>query len=73
MAEIVNLRTARKRRERAEKERRADENRSLHGRSKTEKTALATRRERERAAHDGHRRVSTPTPAAAPGDGETTP
>lgn len=73
MAEIVNLRTARKRRERAEKERRADENRSLHGRSKAEKTALAAGRERERAAHDGHRRVSPPIPAAAPGDGETTP
>lgn len=71
MAEIVNLRTARKRKERAEKERRADENRSLHGRTRAEKQSLAAERERARAAHDGHRRVSPPVPAPTPGADET--
>lgn len=65
MAEIVNLRTARKRRDRAEKERKADENRVLHGRTRAEKDALATERDRERAALDGHRR------SPVSGDGET--
>lgn len=74
MGEIVNLRAARKRKARAEKERRADENRNLYGRTAAEKAALAAGRERERAAHDGHRRVPAAAPGsdpAAPGDGET--
>lgn len=56
MADIVNLRHARKQKARAEKERLAEQNRSLHGRSRTE-------RERDRLAADksekfvsGHRR-----------------
>jgi hypothetical protein len=65
MAEIVNLRTARKRRDRAEKERRADENRILHGRTRAERDALAIERDRERTALDGHRR------SPVSGDGET--
>jgi len=56
MAEIVNLRTARKRRDRAEKARKADENRALHGRTKGQKTTEATERERALARLDGHRR-----------------
>ncbi|MER8502912.1 DUF4169 family protein [Mesorhizobium sp. M0904] len=35
MAEIVNLRQARKQKARTEKERLAEQNRALHGRSKT--------------------------------------
>lgn len=56
MADIVNLRQARKQKARAEKERLAEQNRALHGRSRTE-------RERDRLAADksekfvsGHRR-----------------
>lgn len=37
MGEIVNLRTARKRRDRGEKAQLADENRARHGRTKGEK------------------------------------
>lgn len=56
MADIVNLRHARKQKARAEKERLAEQNRALHGRSRAE-------RERDRLATDksdkfvaGHRR-----------------
>ncbi|AMX93530.1 DUF4169 family protein [Mesorhizobium sp. M7A.F.Ca.CA.001.09.2.1] len=56
MAEIVNLRQARKQKARDEKLRAAEQNRALHGRSKAEK-------ERDRVAADksekfvaGHRR-----------------
>jgi hypothetical protein len=43
MADIVNLRTARKHKARAEKDRAAEQNRALYGRSKAE-------RERDRQA-----------------------
>lgn len=56
MAEIVNLRMARKARARVEKEREAEQNRILHGRSRNE----VQRRDREAQAAerqlDGHRR-----------------
>lgn len=55
MAEILNLRAARKRRDRAEKEREAERNRTLHGRTKAEKTAEAAERARSLALLDGHR------------------
>jgi hypothetical protein len=48
MAEIVNLRTVRKRKARAEREAGAVENRARHGRSKADK-------ERDRAAQEKHR------------------
>jgi hypothetical protein len=55
MAEIVNLRTARKRRARQDKEQVAAENRVLHGRPKTERRASdAARRDTARAL-DGHK------------------
>jgi len=56
MAEIVNLRMARKQKARAERERTAAENRALHGRSKTDRQLDAKRGERAEAALDGHRR-----------------
>ena len=59
MAEIVNLRTARKRKERAEKERQAEENRARHGRSKAGKLADQAERARETSLLDGHRRERT--------------
>jgi len=52
---VINLRTARKRRDLAEKADKAAENRARHGRTKAEKardTDTATRAER---SHDGHR------------------
>ncbi|CAH2408571.1 DUF4169 family protein [Mesorhizobium escarrei] len=56
MADIVNLRQARKQKARAEQERLAEQNRTLHGRSKAD-------RERDRSIADkaekfvaGHRR-----------------
>jgi len=48
MAEIVNLRRARKAKARAEKDKAADENRARFGRTKAEKTA--SRAEQDRAA-----------------------
>lgn len=56
MADIVNLRAARKRRDRAEKERQAEENRVRHGQSKAGKLAARAEREREASLLDGHRR-----------------
>jgi hypothetical protein len=56
MADIVNLRQARKDRARAERERLAAANRALHGRSKAEKALEKDGRERRRAFLDGHRR-----------------
>jgi len=56
MAEIVNLRQARKRKVRAEKEARAAENRIAFGRTKAEKDL--TRAEQDMAARrlDSHKR-----------------
>lgn len=55
MTAVINLRLARKRRQRAEKERAADENRALHGRSKAEKERQRLETERAAAFVDGHR------------------
>ncbi len=61
MAEIVNLRQARKQKARAAKEQAADENRALHGRTKAEKAARSPGRRRvAKAFLDGHRRDSGP-------------
>ncbi|MFZ1682386.1 MAG: DUF4169 family protein [Rhizobiaceae bacterium] len=60
MAEIVNLRTARKRRDRAERERVAGENRALHGRTRSERVIEAARRDTEARQLDGHRREPGP-------------
>lgn len=56
MGEVVNLRMARKRSLRAEKERAASENRALHGRSKADRKADEAERKRGAALLDGHRR-----------------
>lgn len=55
MGEIVNLRMARKRKARAEDATTAEQNRALHGRSRTEKQADARTKAREAALLDGHR------------------
>ncbi|SEG08684.1 DUF4169 family protein [Bosea lathyri] len=55
MAEIVNLRRARKQRARQDAEKQAEQNRLTFGRSKAER--LVTQAERDKAARilDGHR------------------
>lgn len=55
MTNVANLRMARKRKTRTDKEQAASENRALHGRSKAEK--LRDRAQAEKAANfiEGHR------------------
>ena len=55
MTTIVNLRLARKRRKRAEKEHAAAGNRALHRRTKAEKLRQRLEKERSAAFIDGHR------------------
>jgi hypothetical protein len=55
MTNVVNLRTVRKRKARAEKERTADENRAQHGRSKAEKLRDRMQTEKAAAFVEGHR------------------
>jgi hypothetical protein len=56
MAEIVNLRPARKRKRRNDKERIADENRRSHGRSVVDKTATRLAKNLDDKRLDSHRR-----------------
>ena len=53
MGEVVNLRTARKRRLRDERDAAAAENRVRHGRTGPEKRADRAERERAARTHDG--------------------
>jgi len=57
MAEIVNLRMARKRAAREQKAVQADENRILHGEKPAELAARRLESEREERRAQGHRRV----------------
>lgn len=54
-AKIVNLRTERKRRDRAARSDEAAENRVRHGRTKAERRRDDAVREAADRAHDGHR------------------
>ena len=56
MAEIVNLRQARKARDRKVRASQADANRALHGRTKAERAAEEASRSRLDRALDGARR-----------------
>ena len=56
MAEIINLRQARKTRMRQESESRAQANRLKHGRSKADKRIAEMDRQRQDAAIEGARR-----------------
>lgn len=56
MSDIINLRLARKRKARADKERQAEENRVRFGRSKLEKLETRALAEREARLLDGHKR-----------------
>jgi hypothetical protein len=66
MGEIINLRTARKRRERVARERDAEENRARHGRTAAEK--IRERKDAEAAARhiDAHRLEREPGKADDP-------
>ena len=55
MAEIVNLRRARKQKSRAEREERAAANRLEHGRTRAEREALDIEKHLARRRLDGHR------------------
>lgn len=63
MAEIVNLRSVRKQKARAEKERKAEANRALHGRTRAERLSEAANRAREDASHDGRKLERPPDPS----------
>jgi len=56
MGDVINLRDARKRRERAAKDAKAAANRSRFGRTRAERTRQETERERDVRGLDGHRR-----------------
>ncbi len=56
MAEIVNLRQARKHKARAEKEARADANRIAFGRTKAEKKQTQAEQDLEKSRLDQHKR-----------------
>jgi hypothetical protein len=56
MGDIINLRTARKRRERAGREAEAAANRAAFGRTRTERDAAAAEASRAAALLDGARR-----------------
>ncbi|MGV6821085.1 MAG: DUF4169 family protein [Parvularcula sp.] len=55
MADIINLRTARKKQERAAKEKRAEANRARFGLSKAQKDAARRENERSTSVHESHR------------------
>jgi hypothetical protein len=55
MAEVVNLRIARKRAERSKAERHAAQNRQAHGVSKSQRTDAAAERDKFDRTLDGHR------------------
>lgn len=68
MAEIVNLRIARKRKARQERRRVAEENRIRHGVAGHERRIAEAERERLAKAHEAHRRERVDD--AMPGDPE---
>ena len=57
MAEIINLRAARKAKARGEKEAKAEENRVLFGRPKKAKTLAQAKSAIEVSRHEGHKLV----------------
>ena len=67
MAEIVNLRRARKDQARAAKDARAADNRSRFGRTKAEKRKAEAERFRAETGLDGKKLEDEPGPGAPPG------
>ncbi|MBF9194592.1 DUF4169 family protein [Microvirga terrestris] len=62
MAEIINLRQARKHKARAEKEIRAEQNRASFGRTKAEKALSKAEQDLAKSRLEGHKRDSDETP-----------
>jgi hypothetical protein len=62
MAEIINLRQARKQKARAEKEARADQNRIAFGRTKAEKELTKAERDMAQRRLDSHKRDDNEKP-----------
>ncbi|MGO4735166.1 DUF4169 family protein [Bosea sp. 2KB_26] len=60
MAEIINLRRARKQRQRVAAEAKADQNRIDFGRSKAERSLAEARREKAARELDGHKLAPPP-------------
>lgn len=58
-ADIVNLRQARKAKARTDKERQAEQNRLLHGRTKAEKTLTRTLNDKAERTHEQGRLEKT--------------
>lgn len=58
MGDLVNLRQVRKRKQREEKARKADQNRALHGQSGAERSRTAKERTKADKQHDGHKRIN---------------
>ena len=56
MGDVVNLKQFRKAKERAEKQKAAEENRAKHGRSKAERELQRAKDEKEEASLSGHQR-----------------
>lgn len=61
-AEIINLRMARKQKQRQDKDKAAEDNRRKYGRSKAEREAARKRREDLESHVDGHRLDTDATP-----------
>ena len=64
MADIVNLRQARKQKARSDKERQAEQNRALHGRSKADRERDRQLAEKADKFIDGHRARPPPRQAS---------
>jgi len=69
MGDIVNLRTARKRRKRVEQEQEASENRARFGRTRDAKVTERLDKEQAERRLDAHKRASS-VPPESPGDGD---
>lgn len=72
MADIVNLRQARKAKERARREAEAETNRARYGEPTALRRARDAKDDGDKRQHDGHRLERTPR-AKAGADSETTP
>lgn len=60
MGDIINLRNARKQRERAAKQAEAAEKRAVHGRTKADKSLSKAREEKTERDLAGHKRENDP-------------
>lgn len=71
MGDLVNLRQARKQKQRDEKARKADQNRALHGRTRGERKLTDQERQNADKHHDGHKRVDVADASDTPSEKST--